>query len=455
MQVLEDTKETEITTAEASRRFGNAEDHDACGNGIVVSSKGKPQNEVVDRGFRMLEALEQRGAESADGVSGDGAGVKYDFDQAWARGELSTRVPHLRSDTRIGIGQIFLPPAGDDPTAQLLAIQIVQDVLTEKGITNFVWRNVETDSSPEIVGPIAKQTQPDIKQILFECPGGRETKRNPKIHYEALQEIEKRIRDQQNPALNDSFYICSLSDQEIVYKAMVKPSKLEAFYKDLQELRKKGKATYLQVHQRFATNALPKWSLAHPYRFLTHNGEINAIVRLASEFKARMQKYIGQGHEGVKTSGSDTAQLDTILTMMVANGWGLLQAVSHLIPPALHPSQSKTYQTWVKVTQALTTQADGPASLIATAGRWVVAIADRHGLRPLNIVRPKGSNIYLISSEVGPGLKPGEVAHATRSMLSGGQSCAFDLDKGQYLDTRAYSEKTRQPESLRGVGQRH
>jgi glutamate synthase (NADPH/NADH) large chain len=437
MSIGEFTVSAADATARIQQNFGNAP-FAACGLGAVVSLSGKPTNDIFQRAFLGLANLAHRGAESADGKSGDGAGILFQLPQDYFRSQLR-QISHqkISDNARIGVGQVFLPKEEDYPEEHAQAKQIVEDALVHYGIKNYVWRDVKINSG--VLGPIAAGTEPDTQQIVFECPKGKTPQETKKLLHEAMLEAEKRIRDEESDALNSSFYICSLSADTIVYKAMVQPADLINYYQDLAYFNQQGETAGALIHQRFATNAAPQWRLAHPYREIAHNGEVNTIASTAQHAKARTREFVGDDHRAIQTSGSDTAQLDTIIHLMNVNGWEPLHAVRHLIPPALHPSQNADFQTYVRATQALSDQADGPAALAAFDGDDFVMALDRNALRPMNIVQV-GDDVLICASEVGIGLRDEDQGKVQRAILKNGEAVAVNVATGKYLNARAVEQ---------------
>ena len=247
--------------------YNPADEHDACGVGLVVQLDGKPRREIVQMGIRALKAVWHRGAVDADGKTGDGAGIRLDIPVDFFKAQIR-HTGHMPSDDLpICVGQVFLPRT--DLGAQEHARTIVETEIVRFGFYVYGWRQVPIDTS--VIGEKADATRPEITQIMFCDPKGRSGSELERLLYVCRRRIENRAREEGVPQV----YICSFSSQSIIYKGMFLAEDIDAFYPDLQDDRFVSSVAI--YHQRYSTNTFPQWWLAQPFRMLAHNGEINTI----------------------------------------------------------------------------------------------------------------------------------------------------------------------------------
>ncbi|MGE5724245.1 MAG: glutamate synthase large subunit, partial [Acidobacteriota bacterium] len=364
-------------------------DHDACGVGFVAQMDGRASHQIVQRGLEALLRLAHRGGVDADGRSGDGAGlllpIPEGFFRAWAGGA------GLQLPAAFGLGMAFLRP--DNAQAARRCIEISA---AARGLRCLASRTVPTDSS--ILGPRARDTLPLIEQFFFAALDGS-----------SGEELEMRLfhmRKQAEAAFPPGAYFCSLSSRTVVYKGLVTPDQLPAFYRDLND--PEFQCWFAIFHQRYSTNTQPSWALAQPFRFAAHNGEINTISANRRWLWARQREWrhslkLPEDVRLLEPRVSDSASLDNALELYLRQGYAPDAAALTLVPPAW---EDECAQAPPEVRRFLAAQAprqepwDGPAALVFTDGSAVGAKLDRNGLRPLRYTLT-ADGLLVVGSETG------------------------------------------------------
>ncbi|MEL6258313.1 MAG: glutamate synthase large subunit, partial [Pseudomonadota bacterium] len=250
----------------AAHAYDPAHEHDACGVGLVAALDGRPRRDIVEMGVKALKNVWHRGAVDADGKTGDGAGIRVDVPQDFFKAQAA-RTGHEPTGAPICVGQIFLPRT--DLSAQERARTIVETEILHFGFYIYGWRQPPVDVS--IIGRKAADTRPEIEQIIFRDDRGRSREALERALYLCRRRIERRAREAAIPA----FYICSLSQDALIYKGMFLAEDIDAFYPDLRD--PEFQSSVAIYHQRYSTNTFPQWALAQPFRMLAHNGEINTL----------------------------------------------------------------------------------------------------------------------------------------------------------------------------------
>ena len=381
--------------------YNPADEHDACGVGLVVQMNGMPKREIVEMGIRALKAVWHRGAIDADGKTGDGAGIRLDVPQEFFKAQINNTGHEANERLPICVGQIFLPRT--DLGAQEAARTIVESEIVGFGFYVYGWRQVPIDTS--VIGEKADQTRPEIAQIMFCDPKGREGAELERMLYIVRRRIEKRARAEAIP----SFYICSLSSQSIIYKGMFLAEDIDRFYPDLQDDRFTSSVAI--YHQRYSTNTFPQWWLAQPFRMLAHNGEINTVKGNTNWMKSHEIRMVsdnfGAYGEDIKPviqqGSSDSAALDSTFELLVRAGREATMAKTLLIPEAWSKREdvmSEAHQGLYAYSNAVMEPWDGPAAVCAFDGRWAVAGLDRNGLRPMRYALTT-DGVLAVGSETG------------------------------------------------------
>ncbi len=421
--------------------YSSIDERDACGVGLIAALDGAPRREIVDMAIQSLKAVWHRGAVDADGKTGDGAGLRLNVPQEMFKSFVS-RTGHAADDGDICVGQIFLPRT--DFSAQDKARAIVESEILRAGFLLYGWRQTPVDAA--VLGEKANATRPDIEQVLFHDPKGRDSELLERTLYLVRRRIEKRA----NAAGIPEFYVCSLSSTDIIYKGMFLAEDIDRFYPDLRDPRFVSRVAIF--HQRYSTNTFPEWRLAQPFRLLAHNGEINTIRGNINWMKAHeipmASEVFGDHEEDIKpvvqAGSSDSAALDQVFEVLVRAGRSGPMAKCLLLPEAWSKRadlMSKKHSALYEYCNAVMEPWDGPAAIAAFDGRWAIAGLDRNGLRPMRYAITE-DNILAIGSETG--MCPlGDKPIIKRGALEAGGMIAFDFKHNQFytpteiLDTLA------------------
>jgi glutamate synthase (NADPH/NADH) large chain len=413
--------------------YDPADEHDACGVGLVASIDGTPRRDVVEKAIEALKAVWHRGAVDADGKTGDGAGIHVQIPQAFFREHIE-RTGHKPGDTQIGVGMIFLPRT--DYAAQERCRVLVEREILHFGYSIYGWRQVPVDTS--VIGEKANAARPEIEQIMIANSKGADPQRFEVDLYIIRRRIEKAADAE---SLKD-FYICSLSGRSIIYKGMFLAEQLSVFYPDLTDPR--FESNFAVFHQRYSTNTFPTWRLAQPFRVIAHNGEINTLkgnVNWTKAHECRMASDAFGGHIEdlkpiVQAGSSDSAALDAVIELMVRGDRDLPMVKTMLIPEAWNPD-SPMPQAWKDLysyCNSVMEPWDGPAAICGYGGRWVLAGMDRNGLRPMRYTITDDGLVFA-GSETGM-VKLDEAHVVEKGRLGPGEMLAVDLKDGRlYHDT--------------------
>ena len=391
---------------EADQRglYRSTDEHDACGVGFVAHIKGHRSHSIVRQALDLLVNLEHRGASGSDPDTGDGAGILVQMPDKFLRKTVNFLLP---SAGAYGAGLVFLP--GDHKVqAQLRAL--VHRIAVEEGLAVLGWRPVPTDVSK--IGKSAAAVAPVFEQ-LFVCSADTGSRTTGPVFERQLYIARKRIEHEVAtlnlaPHQRKDFYIASLSANTVIYKGMLTATQIEGMFPDLSD--PEFESALALVHQRFSTNTFPSWPLAHPYRYVAHNGEINTLRGNANWMKARegllKSSVFGDDLQKVlpviTPGGSDTATFDNVLEFLVMAGRTLPHAVLMMIPepwsgnPAMDPAVRAFYEYHASLMEPW----DGPASITFTDGTLIGAVLDRNGLRPSRYCITK-DDLVIMASEVG------------------------------------------------------
>jgi glutamate synthase (NADPH/NADH) large chain len=413
--------------------YDPAEEHDACGVGLIAALDGKPRREVVLAGIAALKSVWHRGAVDADGKTGDGAGIHVEIPQDFFR-EHIRQVGHEAKPGQLAVGMIFLPRT--DLDGQERCRNIVEAEILSFGYRIHGWRQVPVNI--DVTGEKANATRPEIEQILIANTLGHDEERFERDLYIIRRRIEKRaIADQ----IKD-FYICSLSCRSIIYKGMFLAEQLTTFYPDLLDDRFVSR--FAIYHQRYSTNTFPTWPLAQPFRILAHNGEINTLrgnVNWMKSHEARFDAEVfGEFIEDLKpviqVGGSDSASLDAVFELLVRAGRSLPAVKTIMVPEAVGSRQTmpQAHRDMYSYSNSVMEPWDGPAALAMTDGRWVLAGMDRNGLRPMRYAVTQGG-LLVAGSETGM-VRLNEAEILEKGRLGPGQMIGVDLAAGRLYRDR-------------------
>ncbi|KAG1331820.1 ferredoxin-dependent glutamate synthase, chloroplastic [Cocos nucifera] len=407
----------------------------ACGVGFIANLKNEPSHNIIEDALTALGCMEHRGGCGADNDSGDGAGlmtsVPWDLYNNWASKQGLASLN--RSNT--GVGMVFLPK---DEKFTKEAKSVIMKTFSEEGLEVLGWRPVPVNTS--VVGYYAKETMPNIQQVFVKVSKEENIDDVERELYVCRKLIEQAVKSEQ---WKDELYICSLSNQTIVYKGMLRSAVLGQFYLDLQnEIYRSSFAIY---HRRYSTNTSPRWPLAQPMRLLGHNGEINTIqgnLNWMQSREATLESPVWHGRENeIRPYGnpkaSDSANLDSAAELLIRSGRSPAEALMILVPEAYknHPTLMIKYPEVVDFYDYYKGQMeawDGPALLLFSDGKTVGACLDRNGLRPARYWRTIDDVVY-VASEVGV-LPMDETKVIMKGRLGPGMMITVDLQSGQVYE---------------------
>ncbi len=376
--------------------YDPANEHDNCGIGFVANIKGQQSHDIVNRGLEVLVNMTHRGAESSDNKSGDGAGILIQVPHEFC----SSLEFDLPEPGKYGTGLLFLP---EEDREALLCQEELNRNLLEEGLELIGYRDVPVDST--VIGEIAKRTEPKVRQVFVK--GKFEQDKIERKLFIARKVTERAIRESDLKE-KEAFYIPSLSTKIFIYKGMLTPDQVGAYYLDLQN--PKLKSAISLVHSRFSTNTFPAWDLAQPFRIMAHNGEINTIKgnRLWMQARESLLKSDLFGDDlkkifpVIEPGKSDSASLDNVLEFLFLTGRTLPQALSMLIPESWNDKNPipKSLKAYYEYHSTIMEPWDGPASIVFSDGRYIGGTLDRNGLRPSRYVITK-DDMIVMGSEVG------------------------------------------------------
>ena len=406
--------------------YNPANEHDACGIGMVVNINGEKSHVIADNALKVLEHLKHRGAEGADNKTGDGAGIMVQIPHEFILLQ-GIAVPERG---RYGTGMIFLP--NNERSVEEIMKITSEEIEAHKLKLSHV-RNVPTNDSA--LGPDAMATKPLIKQIFV--TGFTDIATAEKTLYIIRKHIENRVNASNIEGKKD-FYFVSLSTQTLIYKGMLTSSQLRAFYPDLESPY--FTTAIALVHSRFSTNTFPTWGLAQPFRMLCHNGEINTIRGNRNWMKARESVLSTPALGDIKSlkpivqkGMSDSASLDNVLEFLVASGLSLPHAMAMLVPESFNAKNpiSEDLKAFYEYHSILMEPWDGPAALLFCDGRYAGGMLDRNGLRPARYAITK-DGMMVVSSEVGVlDIPPQDIKEKGR--LQPGKMIMIDTQEGRVI----------------------
>jgi glutamate synthase (NADPH/NADH) large chain len=402
--------------------YDPAFEHDACGVAFVATMTGRPTHQIVQHALTALRNLEHRGASGSEPDSGDGAGVLIQVPDQLYREVVGFDLPPAG---RYAVGTAFLP---SDAGEADVAVKTIEAIAAEEGLTVLGWRDLPTDDS--MVGATARSAMPAFGQVFVTGPAG-----DDELHLERLAFILRKRAERET-----GVYFPSLSTRTIVYKGMLTTGQLEPFFPDLSDPR--TTSTLGMVHSRFSTNTFPSWPLAHPFRLIAHNGEINTVKGNRNWMRAREARLksdlFGGDLERIfpicTPTASDSASFDEVLELLYLGGRPLPHAVLMMIPEAWenHTEMDPARRAFYEYSSSLMEPWDGPASVSFTDGRVIGAVLDRNGLRPGRFwVTDDG--LVVLASEAGVlDLDPASVVRKGR--LQPGRMFLVDTVAGRIIE---------------------
>ncbi len=437
---------SDATTSEGL--YDPRDEHDACGVGFIVHVKGRRSHAIIRDGLQILVNLEHRGGSGGDGRTGDGAGILVQMPDRFLRREAAGLGIGLPPEGEYGAGTVFLPRDGAGrATVESLVAQIVGD----EGQRLLGWREVPVND--RALGPQAAAACPTIKQLIIgrgSAPQTGSHDGSAAAFERKLYVIRKRLEHAVAalpPAARDGFYVPSLSSRTLIYKGMLTATQLGQVFPDLAD--DEFDSALALVHQRFSTNTFPTWPLAHPYRLVAHNGEINTLRGNINWMRAReallrsdllgddLQKVLPVVVEG----GSDTATFDNVLECLAMTGRSLPHALLMMIPEPWqqHTTMSQERRAFYEYHASLMEPWDGPASMSFTDGTVIGAVLDRNGLRPGRYL-VTADHLVICASEAGVlDIPPGRVV--ARGRLRPGEMLLIDTRQGRIVPDRELKDQ--------------
>ena len=416
--------------------YSGAHEHDACGVGFVAHIRGEKSHSIVKNALKILENLDHRGAVGADKLMGDGAGILLQLPDALYREEMLLQGVKLPPPGEYGVGMIFLPK---EHASRLACEQEMERAIKAEGQILLGWRDVPVNRDMPM-SPTVREKEPILRQVFI----GRG---NDVIVQDALERKLYVIRKTASAAIQNlqlkhskEYYVPSMSSRTVVYKGLLLADQVGIYFKDLEDPR--CVSALGLVHQRFSTNTFPEWPLAHPYRYVAHNGEINTVKGNYNWMKAR---------EGVMSSPvlgadlqklypisfadqSDTATFDNCLELLTMAGYPISQAVMMMIPEPWeqHTTMDQRRKAFYEYHAAMMEPWDGPASIVFTDGRQIGATLDRNGLRPSRYCITD-DDLVIMGSESGV-LPVPENKIVRKWRLQPGKMFLIDLEQGRMID---------------------
>ena len=426
----------ELRHAAEQGLYSPGHEHDACGVGFVAHIKGHKAHSIVEQGQKILENLDHRGAVGADKLMGDGAGILIQIPDEFYRADMAVRGVRLPPLGEYGVGMIFLPK---EHASRLACIQELERAVKAEGQVLLGWRDVPVDSEMPM-SPAVRAKEPVLRQIFIG--------RGPDVIVpDALERKLYVIRKTASSAIqalklthSREYYVPSMSCRTVIYKGLLLADQVGKYYKDLADPR--VTSALALVHQRFSTNTFPEWPLAHPYRMVAHNGEINTVKGNFNWMRARegvmkspvlgddLKKLYPISFEGQ----SDTATFDNALELLTMSGYSLAHAAMMMIPEAWeqHTTMDERRRAFYEYHAAMLEPWDGPAAMVFTDGRQIGATLDRNGLRPARYI-VTDDDLVVMASESGV-LPIPENKIIKKWRLQPGKMFLIDFEQGRIVD---------------------
>lgn len=430
------TTAAEIQHLQQNGLYSGANEHDACGVGFVAHIKGVKSHDIVQGALKILENLDHRGAVGADKLMGDGAGILIQLPDTLYREEMAKQGVELPPLGEYGVGMIFLPK---EHASRLACEQEMERAIKAEGQVLLGWRDVPVNRDMPM-SPTVREKEPVLRQVFI----GRGS---DVIVQDALERKLYVIRKTASAAIqalqlkhSKEYYVPSMSSRTVVYKGLLLADQVGTYYLDLQDQR--CVSALGLVHQRFSTNTFPEWPLAHPYRYVAHNGEINTVKGNYNWMKARegvmSSPVLGEDLQKlypISFAGqSDTATFDNCLELLTMAGYPISQAVMMMIPEPWeqHTTMDERRKAFYEYHAAMLEPWDGPASIVFTDGRQIGATLDRNGLRPSRYCITD-DDLVIMGSESGV-LPVPENKIVRKWRLQPGKMFLIDLEQGRMID---------------------
>ncbi|MEX0273072.1 MAG: glutamate synthase large subunit [Flavobacteriaceae bacterium] len=413
-------------------------EHDNCGAGFICSLKGKRSNDIIHKALEILDKLEHRGAVSADGKTGDGAGILIDIPHDFFKEVCDFDLPDPGT---YAVGNVFLPQRENQ---RQFCISVFEKNIKAQGLELLGWRNVPVDKA--IPGRIAAETEPFVKQ-LFIGKGEAQDDLGFNIKLFIARKMTEHTINASKLSQSSFFYVTSLSQKIIIFKGLLMPKDISLYYRDLMDPRVVTRLAL--VHQRFSTNTFPTWDLAQPFRYMCHNGEINTlrgnVARMRSREELMQSALFGDDIKKILPTvlpgKSDSASMDMVVELLLMTGRSLPEVMMMLVPEAWekNPEMSETKRAFYEYHSCLMEPWDGPASIPFTDGSYIGAVLDRNGLRPSRYSVTKDGYVVM-SSETGVlELAPENIEFHGR--LEPGKMFLVNMEEGRIINDGEVKEK--------------
>ncbi len=436
-------EQSEIQALARHGLYDPGQEHDACGVGFVAHIKGHKSHDIVRNGLLILKNLDHRGAVGADKLMGDGAGILLQIPDAFYRAEMAAQGVELPPPGEYGVGMIFLPR---ESASRLACEQEIERAVRAEGQQVLGWRDVPVDRDMPM-SPAVRAKEPVIRQIFIG--------RGPDVMVtDALERklfVIRRVASHAIQRLNlrhgREYFVPSMSARTVVYKGLLLADQVGQYYRDLQDVR--VVSALALVHQRFSTNTFPEWPLAHPYRMVAHNGEINTVKGNYNWMRARegavSSPVLGDDLRKlwplIYAGQSDTASFDNCLELLLMAGYPLSHAMMMMIPEAWeqHALMDERRRAFYEYHAAMMEPWDGPAAIAFTDGRQIGATLDRNGLRPARYV-VTADDLVIMASEAGV-LPVPESQIVKKWRLQPGKMFLIDMEAGRIVDDKELKDQ--------------
>lgn len=413
-------------------------EHDNCGAGFICSLTGKRSNDIIHKALEILVKLEHRGAVSADGVTGDGAGILIDIPHKFFSVFCEFELPEAG---QYAVSNVFLPRKENQRT---YCINVFETEIKNQGLQLIGWRDVPVNS--EVLGDIARNTEPYVKQVFIGKSSDDQSDKEFRLKLFAARKIAEHTIYNSRLSESQYFYLPSLSTKIIIFKGLLKPEHINEYYLDLNNSALKTRLAL--VHQRFSTNTFPTWDLAQPFRYICHNGEINTlrgnVSRMFSREEILKSDAFGEDLKKiiptVLKGKSDSASLDMVVELLLMTGRSLPEAMMMLVPEAWekNPKMSDAKRAFYEYNSCVMEPWDGPASIPFTDGNYIGAVLDRNGLRPSRYTVTKNGNVIMSSETVVVDIRPENVEYHGR--LEPGKMFLVDMNEGRIVNDEEIKE---------------
>jgi len=421
-------------------------ERDACGIGFVVNIGGRRSHDIIRKGLEILVNLAHRGACGCDPETGDGAGILLQIPHEFFQKECAKLGIALPPAGDYGVGMVFTPV---EHPRRLFCEGLLEQVIREEGLRVLGWRNVPVDNS--VLGFVAKASQPFIAQVFISRPDGASHAELDAAAFErklyvVRKRAERRMRESGMEGASQ-FYMPSLSSRTVVYKGLLIATQITRFYQDLSDTS--VQSALALVHQRFSTNTFPTWDLAHPFRYIAHNGEINTLRGNVNWMAARESVLasplfgddLRKLYPIIAPGGSDSANFDNVVELLVQAGRTLPHAMMMMIPAAWsgNPHLKPEWRAFYEYHASLVEPWDGPAAIAFTDGQLIGATLDRNGLRPARyLVTHDGLAVMASETGVLP-IAPADVRYKGR--LQPGRMLLVDTVEGRIIDDEELKDR--------------